>query len=181
MISRILVLMISALMIAMFSAGTTEQVTCYFPTNQEITDLFDLWNDALATENSQTVANRYTDNAVLLATVSDQPRNTPALIKEYFDKFLLNKPQGVILINDPEPGCNQATDMGLYVFTFGKDGSKVKARYTFTYVLNTETQEWKISHHHSSMLPEQFLDEGEDLSGYSLKLSLAAFLLFLLF
>jgi hypothetical protein len=42
-------------------------------------------------------------------------------------------------------------DAGLYIFRF-EDGSKAQARYSFIYVL--EDGEWKISHHHSSLLPE---------------------------
>jgi ketosteroid isomerase-like protein len=37
----------------------------------------------------------------------------------------------------------------------GKDGSKVKARYSFIYVF--EDGEWKISHHHSSAMPEAMM------------------------
>jgi hypothetical protein len=137
--------------------GTTITVNCYVPSKEEVTGLFTLWSNALATLNSNIVTNRYTDTAVLLATVSDTPRNTPALIKSYFDTFLLKKPQGVIKYSDPEPGCNMATDMGVYEFTFRATGQKVVARYTFSYVYNPITKEWKIQHHHSSMLPEQFL------------------------
>jgi len=158
-------------------AGYTETKVCYILTKDEVTNLFYLWNNALATENSMIVTNRYTDNAVLLATVSDQPRNTTALIKDYFDKFLLNKPQGVLLYSDPEPGCDQASDMGVYEFTFKKDGSKVKARYTYLYQYNRTTQEWKIAHHHSSMLPESFLNTN---NGNSLKLAVGSLLTFLL-
>jgi uncharacterized protein (TIGR02246 family) len=171
------------LLFAFLPSAWTVQVECTYLTDAQVTGLFDLWNDALATKNSQTVTNRYTDDAVLLATVSDLPRNTPALIKDYFDEFLLKEPQGVILYSDPVPGCNQATDMGLYVFTF-KDGSKVKARYTYFYVYDSDEDEWYISHHHSSMLPEQFLDEegpdvivvDQDLSGGSLKFAFSTLL-----
>jgi hypothetical protein len=159
------------------ATGTTSTVTCYIPTNEEVTGLFSLWNNALATLNSTIVTNRYTDTAVLLATVSDTPRNTTASIKQYFDTFLLNKPQGVILYSDPEPGCNKATDMGIYEFTFGTDGRKIKARYTYTYLYNPTTKEWKIQHHHSSMLPEQFLSTS---SGYSLKFGFATLFILLI-
>jgi len=37
-------------------------------------------------------------------------------------------------------------------FTMGATGKKVKGRYTFVYVY--EDGEWKINHHHSSVLPE---------------------------
>jgi hypothetical protein len=41
----------------------------------------------------------------------------------------------------------------------GADGTKVKARYTFVYVF--EDGEWKISHHHSSIMPESQLVNGD--------------------
>ena len=37
----------------------------------------------------------------------------------------------------------------------GNDGSVVRARYSFVYVY--EDGEWKISHHHSSVMPEAML------------------------
>ena len=40
---------------------------------------------------------------------------------------------------------------GIYEFAFA-DGSKVQGRYSFVYVF--ENGEWKISHHHSSIMPE---------------------------
>ena len=117
-----------------------------------VRNLFSLWNNALATLNSSTVADRYSSRAVLLATVSDVPRNTRELIINYFDTFLLNKPQGVILSGDITIGCNWAKDAGIYEFTMGIDGSKVKARYSYVYLW--ENGQWLISHHHSSVLPE---------------------------
>ena len=105
--------------------------------------------------NSTTVASRYSSRAVLLPTVSDTPRNTNALIVDYFDSFLLKKPQGVILSGNITTGCNWAQDAGIYEFTMGADGSKVKARYTYVYVW--EAGQWRISQHHSSVMPEGFL------------------------
>ena len=37
----------------------------------------------------------------------------------------------------------------------GATGDKVKGRYSFVYVY--EDGEWKISHHHSSVMPEPIL------------------------
>lgn len=126
------------------------------PTNKfEVRGLFSLWNDALATLDSTTVANRYAKNAVLLPTVSDKPRTDYAGIKNYFDSFLTKKPQGTILEGEVMIGNNWAQDAGIYLFTLGATGDQVKARYSFVYVY--EDGQWKIAHHHSSVMPEAVL------------------------
>lgn len=124
-------------------------------TPEEVRGLFNLWNDALATLDPKTVANRYAKEAVLLPTVSDTPRNTNDLIVDYFTAFLEKKPQGKIISGDITIGNNWAQDAGIYEFTMGIDGSKVKARYSYIYVF--EDGQWKISHHHSSIMPEAVL------------------------
>ena len=148
------VLFIAASLMALTQAQNTT-ASCAPITDSQVRGFFTLWNDALATLNSTTVTARYARRAVLLPTVSDTPRNTTALIQNYFDSFLLKKPQGVILSGDITLGCNWAQDAGIYEFTMGADGSKVKARYSYVYVL--ENGQWKISHHHSSVMPESFL------------------------
>lgn len=64
---------------------------------EEVRALFELWNAALATGDSRIVADRYIKKPVLLPTVSDQPRTDFDSVKDYFDAFLLKKPQGKIL------------------------------------------------------------------------------------
>ena len=147
---------------AQTAATTATSATCQPLNETQVRGFFNLWNNALATLNSTTVASRYSRRAVLLPTVSDIPRNTSALITNYFDSFLLKKPQGVILSGDITIGCNWAQDAGIYEFTMGKDGSKVKARYSYVYVW--EDNQWKISHHHSSVMPEGFL-QGSSSAG----------------
>jgi uncharacterized protein (TIGR02246 family) len=124
-------------------------------TEAEAKKLFSLWNNALATLDPDTVAKRYSKNAVLLPTVSDTPRTNYALIKDYFVNFLKNKPQGKILDSYVQVGNGWCKDVGVYEFTMGADGSVVKGRYSFVYVF--EDGEWKISHHHSSVMPEGYL------------------------
>jgi uncharacterized protein (TIGR02246 family) len=124
-------------------------------TEDEVKGLFNLWNDALATEDADTVAGRYAKNAVLLPTVSDLPRTDYDLIKDYFVNFLQKKPQGEILESNVTIGHNWCQDAGIYEFTMGATGDKVKGRYSFVYVF--EDGEWKISHHHSSVMPEAIL------------------------
>jgi uncharacterized protein (TIGR02246 family) len=121
-------------------------------TESEVQDLFHLWNDALATKDPKKVAMRYAKNAVLLPTVSDTPRTDFQSINDYFVNFLKLEPQGEIIESNVMIGNNVAQDCGIYEFTMGATGKKVRGRYTYVYVY--EDGEWKISHHHSSVLPE---------------------------
>ncbi len=122
-------------------------------TAEEVRNLFHLWNDALDTLDPEAVANRFTRTAVLLPTVSDIPRTTPEAIKDYFTLFLKSKPQGKILQSYVQFGPKWAKDVGTYEFTLRGDNNKiVRARYTFIY--RFEDGQWKISHQHSSQMPE---------------------------
>jgi len=121
-------------------------------TKAEVRNLFELWNDALKTGDPAVVAQRYAKEGVLLPTLSDIPRNDVEGIKDYFVHFLEKKPVGKILEGDIFVGNNWAQDAGIYEFTF-EDGSKVKARYSFVYVY--EDGQWLISHHHSSLMPQE--------------------------
>jgi len=121
-------------------------------TKAEVRNLFELWNDALKTGDPAVVAQRYAKEGVLLPTLSDIPRNDVEGIKDYFVHFLEKKPVGKILEGDIFVGNNWAQDAGIYEFTF-EDGSVVKARYSFVYVY--EDGQWLISHHHSSLMPQE--------------------------
>ena len=87
---------------------TTTTATCQTITETQVRALFTQWNAALATLDSTIVSQKYSAKAVLLPTVSDIPRNSSTLIINYFDSFLLKKPQGVILSGDIFIGCNWA-------------------------------------------------------------------------
>jgi uncharacterized protein (TIGR02246 family) len=120
--------------------------------DEEVEGLFTLWNDALATLDPDIVTARYAKDGILLPTVSDTPRTTHEMIRDYFVDFLPKQPQGVILESNILKGDDWALDAGIYEFTFGATGDVVKARYSYLYTY--EDGEWKISHHHSSVMPE---------------------------
>ena len=120
--------------------------------DSDVTGLFHLWNDALATLDPEAVVARYAKKSILLPTVSNIPRTDYDGIKSYFVDFLQKKPQGVILESNVIQGQDYVMDAGIYEFTFGATGDKVKARYTYVYTF--EDGEWKIAHHHSSVMPE---------------------------
>lgn len=126
---------------------------CKPTSEQEIASLFDRWNQSLLTGNPQTVVANYAKRSILLPTVSNQPRLTPAEKEEYFNKFLESRPSGKIDQRIVFLGCNSAVDSGLYTFTFGKTGAVVSARYTYTYAW--DGSQWLITSHHSSAMPEK--------------------------
>lgn len=147
--ARVALLMIAASMSA--SAFATESAKCQKIDKQQIESLFDRWNESLQTGDSQQVANNYLSDAVLLPTVSNTVRLTDEARKEYFEHFLQKGPKGEINSRTIRIGCNKAIDAGTYTFTF-KDKTTVSARYTFTYAW--DGQQWLISTHHSSAMPE---------------------------
>jgi uncharacterized protein (TIGR02246 family) len=134
-------------------ADTTAQ--CAPISKEQVAALFDQWNASLKTGNPDTVTANYSDDAVLLPTVSNKPRTNHAEIRDYFVDFLQKHPQGTIDSRTIKLGCNTATDMGIYTFKL-KDGNtskEVQARYTFQYAF--ENGKWVIEHHHSSAMPEK--------------------------
>lgn len=134
-------------------AHTTEQ--CAVISTEQVVGLFDKWNASLKTLDPDTVTANYSDDAVLLPTVSNTPRLNHAEIRDYFVHFLQKKPQGTIDSRTIKLGCNTAIDMGVYTFKLqdGKKTKSVQARYTFQYVI--ENGKWVIEHHHSSAMPEK--------------------------
>jgi uncharacterized protein (TIGR02246 family) len=126
---------------------------CRRASEQEIAALFDRWNASLQTGDPHQVAANYADRAILLPTVSNQPRLTPAEREDYFHHFLEDRPSGRIDMRRIEIGCNYAVDAGLYTFTFARTGAVVKARYTYTY--RWDGVNWLITSHHSSAMPEK--------------------------
>lgn len=127
--------------------------SCKATSEQEIAALFERWNQSLQTGDPHKVVANYAERSILLPTVSNKPRLTPAEKEDYFHHFLENRPSGTIDFRTIELGCNTAVDAGLYTFAFAKTGTKVSARYTYTYRWNGK--EWLITSHHSSAMPEQ--------------------------
>ncbi|WP_019589537.1 MULTISPECIES: SgcJ/EcaC family oxidoreductase [unclassified Thioalkalivibrio] len=128
-------------------------VVCAPATRRLAEELFERWNDALKTGDADRVTDCYAEDAVLLPTVSNVPRTTRDEIRDYFRHFLEKRPEGTINQRNVKFGCNKLTDAGTYTFRV-RDGGEVRevpARYTFVY--ENRDGEWKIVHHHSSMMP----------------------------
>ena len=126
--------------------------SCKITTESEIAALFDRWNKSLQTGDPHNVVENYAQRSILLPTVSNKPRLTPAEKEDYFHHFLENRPSGKIDFRIIEIGCNTAFDAGLYTFTFAKTGAVISGRYSFTY--RWDGTQWLITSHHSSAMPE---------------------------
>ena len=135
------------------NAGAAHTESCKATTSEEIAALFDRWNKSLQTGDPHKVVANYAEHSILLPTVSNKPRLTPAEKEDYFVHFLENQPSGKIDFRSIELGCNSAVDAGLYTFTFAKTGDVVHARYTYTY--HWDGKQWLITSHHSSAMPEK--------------------------
>jgi uncharacterized protein (TIGR02246 family) len=133
-------------------AALARSETCHATSEKDVAALFDRWNASLQTGDPKKVAANYAKRSILLPTVSNKPRLTPAEIEDYFVEFLKKKPSGTIDQRFIEVDCNTALDAGIYTFRFS-DGSQVKARYSYTYKWNGK--QWLITSHHSSAMPEK--------------------------
>jgi uncharacterized protein (TIGR02246 family) len=131
----------------------TRTENCKSTTEQEIASLFDRWNQSLQTGDPHKVVANYAERSILLPTVSNKPRLTPAEREDYFHHFLEDRPSGEIDLRFVEIGCNTAVDAGLYTFTFAKTGAVVSGRYSYTY--HWDGSKWLITSHHSSAMPEK--------------------------
>jgi len=121
-------------------------------TEEEISALFDRWNESLQTGDPAKVVDNYAERSILLPTVSNKPRLSREEKEDYFVHFLVNQPVGTIDMRHIDISGDVAVDSGLYSFAFAKTGDVVKARYSFVYKWDGE--QWLIISHHSSAMPE---------------------------
>ena len=127
---------------------------------KEVAETTDIWLDTV-TSGSEGVVDEvvalYAEDGLLWGTVSEQVRDTPGEIRDYFEYFAklpelsVSSYKGCVRMYDE----NLAINSGYYTFTYTKDGQakEVPARYSFTYHKDNKNQ-WEIIEHHSSALPE---------------------------
>lgn len=120
-------------------------------TDECILSLFEEWNSSLQTGVASNMLKLYADSAILLPTISNQVRHNHSEILDYFEFFLPQGPSGKIEEANIRIFDSLAINSGIYLFSF-KNGSTVRARYTFVY--QKLDGQWKIIEHHSSAMPE---------------------------
>jgi uncharacterized protein (TIGR02246 family) len=154
-------IMASAILTAPIQAkqakSAPKAASCVMASQAQVDKLFTDFNSSWAAKDPAAVTALFAKDAVLLATVSNQPRINHAEINDYFVGFLAKNPAATIDSSSYKMACNTAARMGTWTVTFTDKatGAKtdVKARYTFMY--RPEGGTWKIDHLHSSMMPEK--------------------------
>ena len=124
---------------------------------QDVQTAFANWRAALSSGKAENVVNTYADDAVLLATLRDQPITSQRARTKYFEA-LVSKPAMKVTLDRELVRVLDEDDAvvnGTYTFSFEQDGKTVQipARYTFVFEKNKEGA-WKIVTHHSSKFPE---------------------------
>ena len=117
--------------------------------------LFRQWAERVRAGDPEAVADLYADDALLLPTLSPRPRGTHAAIADYFSGFAVRHPRAEVIEHALYAACNQVVDAGLYRFRFPATSTAaetvVEARFTLVY--GFRNQQWRLLHHHSSLLP----------------------------
>jgi uncharacterized protein (TIGR02246 family) len=143
---------------ALFATASAEarstSKSCPVATDADVAAQFDRFNAAWATKNPDTVSALFSKDATLLATVSNEERDTPEEIRDYFVTFLKSSPVGTINSSTIVIDCNTAKRSGEWTVKLtGANGvsNDVLARYSFLYAW--DGKDWKIAHLHSSVRP----------------------------
>tara|TARA_R110000822_G_scaffold32678_2_gene93473 strand:- start:74 stop:613 length:540 start_codon:yes stop_codon:yes gene_type:complete len=127
--------------------------------------VLDNWLDTLENGTAKEVADLYTEDAVLLGTVSEKLDIGRQQIEGYFDGFLESNPSGLITQLDVQNmGMNIAVANGLYTFNLSpEDASTEEVQARFTYVLERKltSNTWLIKTHHSSKNPSELRGKEE--------------------
>ena len=113
-------------------------------------ELLQKWINAIKTGDPKEVTNLYYDDGILLGTFSNKERIGHELILEYFENLLKSPVEVEIVSEHTSVSESVAVNSGLYNFV--TNGKTINARFSFVYQKNND--EWKITSHHSSVIPE---------------------------
>ena len=113
-------------------------------------ELLQKWVSAVKGGDPKQVTNLYMDDGILLGTFSNKERIGHDLIFEYFENLLKSPVEVQIVSENPHVFESSAVNVGHYNFV--TDGKTINARFSFVY--HKSDAGWKITSHHSSVMPE---------------------------
>ena len=110
------------------------------------------WGNAVAKKDKPLVLSHYADNASLWPTLSNELRQSEDRIGDYFDLFLPKIAGNVEWNQCSYQPISETHCVWSGIYTFNLSSGVTRAR--FTYTLIKQNDDWKILHHHSSLMPE---------------------------
>ena len=119
---------------------------------------FDKWNAALQTKDQRTVAGMYSATKLsFLPTVSPKHVTSLTSTQDYFEAFVQKSPFGTITDDQVQVynDGNTYLHSGMYTFELGQDDKRTSVSARFSFVWVKEGDDWKITHHHSSVCPAE--------------------------
>lgn len=114
------------------------------------------WIEAFASHDAGRIVALYAPDAVFWGTNSPTIRDTPALIREYFEN-LKDRPTVRIEIDEQHIRIHGdvALNSGRYTVHETKDGQPTVRPLRFSFAYRRDEGRWLIIDHHSSALPLQ--------------------------
>lgn len=114
----------------------------------------DHWLSSFSENTSKNICSLYDEQASLWGTLSPIKRDSPALIKDYFDHVFKYQSR-YVEINDSNIRLfgAMAISNGQYTFGWIKKGMKVTTIARFSFVYIKKNGQWFIIEHHSSVIP----------------------------
>ncbi len=121
---------------------------------QEIIESMKRWSASFSEATSQKICSLYDEQATLWGTLSPIKRDSPALIKDYFDQLFKYKNRYVELTeSNIRFFSNIAICNGLYTFNWLDNDTKATKSARFSFVFINKNGQWFIIEHHSSSIP----------------------------
>jgi uncharacterized protein (TIGR02246 family) len=118
---------------------------------EEANEVLNRWSAAYSSNDPEAISKLYTQDAVLLGTVSPIVSEGTEAIVKYFtpskgsgNKNKLGERRTIVL------GDSAVVVAGFYEFTRMQEGRPVPAPARFTMLVTKRDGEWRIAHHHSS-------------------------------
>ncbi len=115
------------------------------------------WTDGLLTKDSSVMAGFYSgDKLSFLPTLDSRHITNLEDAKDYFENHFLPKNPKCIEVSEEgfdECSSDCYSHTGKYTFEVGPEEDRRTAEARFTYIWKNISGEWKIYHHHSSVLP----------------------------
>lgn len=121
----------------------------------DLSEALNRWGEALATRDPMRISLLYAPQAILLGTFSRTNRDTPELIRNYFEGFSQLDDLSVKFLDVKTRDYQElATASGIYQFSWSEPERRVTTQARFTFVFQKYKGEWRIVEHHSSVLPD---------------------------